>query len=166
MYKNLIILIMTAMAIHACHAQDAPINNAEKTGEMKFEILKTDDEWKESLSEEEYQVLRQCGTEYAFTGKYYLHFEDGVYKCKACNNPLFSSETKYKSGSGWPSFYKPISDTAIIEKEDRSYGMVRIEILCGKCGSHLGHVFPDGPKPTGLRYCVNSISLDFDEEKK
>ena len=166
MHKKLIILLLTGMIFNACKAQDKDPVDHETNKKMNFEIMKTDEEWKETLTDEEYQVLRQCGTEHAFTGTYYMHFEDGIYRCKACNNPLFTSETKYKSGSGWPSFYKPINDNAVKEIEDRSYGMVRTEIVCGKCGSHLGHVFPDGPKPTGLRYCINSISLDFEAEKK
>lgn len=166
MHNKLIILLFTGMIFNACVAQDKDPAGHETNKKMKFKIMKTNEEWKETLTDEEYQVLRQCGTEYAFTGKYYMHFEDGIYRCKACNNPLFASETKYKSGSGWPSFYKPVNDNAVKEIEDRSYGMVRTEIVCGKCGSHLGHVFPDGPKPTGLRYCINSISLDFEAEKK
>ena len=123
--------------------------------------VKTEADWKKELTTGQYQVMRQCGTEPAFTGKYYNYKEKGEYLCAACGQKLFSSNTKYDSGSGWPSFYQPISNTNIDEKKDRSLGMVRIEIVCSNCGSHLGHVFNDGSNPTGLRYCVNSVSLDF-----
>ena len=150
-------MLLMGLAFNACRSQDKSDNPSKKNEKMEFEVIKTVEKWKEALSPEEYNILRQCGTEYAFTGKYYLHFENGIYHCKACNSPLFSSETKYKSGSGWPSFYKPINDKAVKEIEDKSNGMVRTEIVCAKCGGHLGHVFPDGPKPTRLRYCVNLV---------
>lgn len=117
------------------------------------------------MSPEEYRVLRNCGTEPAFTGKYYKHNKKGIYECAGCGTELFSSNTKYDSGSGWPSFYAPVEKNTIKEVEDNSFGMRRIEIKCANCDSHLGHVFPDGPNPTGLRYCVNSVSLDFSEEE-
>ncbi len=120
-----------------------------------FEIQKPDSEWKKLLTPEQYHVLREKGTEYAFSGKYYLHDKKGIYKCVACGNPLFYSKSKYHSGSGWPSFYKPIDEKAVVLRSDNSGGMKRTEILCARCGGHLGHVFKDGPKPTGLRYCVN-----------
>lgn len=125
-------------------------------------IQKTDEQWKQELSPEEYNVLRNCGTEPPFTGKYYKHNEKGTYNCSACGAELFSSETKYESGSGWPSFYNAIDKKAIKEVVDNSLGMQRTEIKCAKCDGHLGHVFPDGPNPTGLRYCVNSVSLNFE----
>lgn len=121
----------------------------------------SDKEWKEKLSPEQYKVLREKGTEPPFSGALYTNKEDGTYLCAACGNKLFNSETKYDSGSGWPSFYEAVSKDAINEEKDSSHGMTRIEITCSNCGSHLGHVFPDGPRPTGLRYCVNSLSLDF-----
>lgn len=124
---------------------------------------KSDQKWKNELSPEQYKILRQCGTEPAFTGKYYKHKEKGSYHCAACGELLFSSETKFDSGSGWPSFYAPADKKNIEEVIDKSYGMIRTEIKCAHCGSHLGHVFPDGPRPGGLRYCVNSVSLDFKE---
>lgn len=138
------------------------------SNEMKEnkEVIKTEEQWKQELTEEEYRVLRDCGTEPAFTGKYYNHKEDGTYSCAACGAELFTSDTKYDSGSGWPSFYAAIDKEAIKEIADNSYGMRRIEIKCAKCDSHLGHVFPDGPRPTGMRYCVNSVSLDFKKEEK
>lgn len=138
--------------------------SAGNAGENKFVITKTEEEWKKELTPQEYKVLREKGTEYAFSGKYYLNKKKGMYLCAACGNELFSSETKYDSGSGWPSFYKPISKDNINEINDHSMGDVRTEVICSRCGGHLGHVFPDGPKPTGLRYCVNSIALDFKEK--
>lgn len=129
------------------------------------ETIKTEKQWQQELSPEEYRVLRNCGTEPAFTGKYYKHNKKGIYECAGCGTELFSSNTKYDSGSGWPSFYAPVEKNTIKEVEDNSFGMRRIEIKCANCDSHLGHVFPDGPNPTGLRYCVNSISLDFSEEE-
>jgi len=125
-------------------------------------IKKSDAEWREELSPEEYQILREKGTEQAFTGEYYKTKTPGTYLCRACGNELFSSDTKYESGSGWPSFYEPLKPDAVEEHADDSYGMRRVEITCGRCGSHLGHVFPDGPQPTGQRYCMNSASLKLD----
>ena len=130
-------------------------------GFVMDKVERTDQEWQTCLTPEEYQVLRQKGTETAFTGKYYKHKEEGVYVCAGCENELFSSDTKYDSGSGWPAFFDAIDKTKINTKRDISFGMIRTEITCAKCDSHLGHVFEDGPKPTGLRYCVNSVSLDF-----
>ncbi len=138
-------------------------NNSTST---TFEIEKPDSAWKKILTPEQYQVLREKGTEYAFSGKYYLYDKKGIYRCAACGNPLFDSKTKYHSGSGWPSFYKPIDEDAVVLRPDNSDGMKRTEILCGRCGGHLGHVFEDGPKPTGLRYCVNSIAMEFEKKNK
>ncbi len=126
-------------------------------------VIRSDDEWRDQLTPEQYSVCRCGGTEPAFTGKYWDTKTPGVYACMGCGSELFDSETKYDSGSGWPSFWAPIADGRVAEKTDTSYGMVRTEIVCAKCESHLGHVFPDGPQPTGLRYCTNSASLDLIE---
>jgi len=123
-----------------------------------------DEEWRKKLTKEQYKVLRNKDTERPFTGEYWDNHEKGNYFCAGCGAPLFDSETKFDSGCGWPSFYKPKEEENIESKTDRSFGMSRMEVLCKKCGGHLGHVFKDGPKPTGLRYCINSISLDFKKE--
>ena len=123
-------------------------------------------EWKKKLTEEQYHVLREKGTEKPFSGDYWDHHEDGVYRCAGCGTPLFSDDKKFDSKTGWPSFDSPIDDVNVEEKEDKSHGTKRTEVLCKKCGGHLGHVFKDGPKTTGCRYCINSISLDFDPDSK
>ncbi len=122
----------------------------------------TDEQWRERLSPEQYEVMRRKGTEPAFTGKYWDCHDDGTYRCAGCGTPLFESDAKYESGSGWPSFYRPVDDSKVATETDASHGMVRTEVLCGTCGGHLGHVFDDGPAPTGQRWCINSCSLDLD----
>jgi peptide-methionine (R)-S-oxide reductase len=129
------------------------------------EVTKSEDEWKTQLSPERYHVLREKGTEPAWTGTLLDVHDPGLFRCAACGSPLFRSDDKFESGSGWPSFTKAVADGVIEEHKDRSFGMRRTEITCARCGGHLGHVFPDGPAPTGLRYCVNSLSLEFDPEK-
>lgn len=124
-------------------------------------VEKTDAEWRAQLTPEQYEVLRKKGTERAFTGKYWDNHADGVYRCAGCGNPLFSSATKFESGTGWPSFSEPVAPESVATEDDRGLLMKRTEALCGRCGGHLGHVFEDGPDPTGLRYCMNSAALDF-----
>jgi len=137
---------------------------------MAEKVIKSEEEWRKQLTPEQYAVAREKGTERAFTGKYYDNHEKGMYRCVCCGNELFTSDTKFDSGTGWPSFYEPVAKEAVSTETDRTYGMTRTEVVCSKCGAHLGHVFPDGPRPTGLRYCMNSCSLDFEkagsEDKK
>jgi peptide-methionine (R)-S-oxide reductase len=128
---------------------------------MRREIEKTEEEWKRELTPEQYHIMREKGTERAFTGELLAEKRDGVYYCAACGSPLFSSESKFESGSGWPSFWAPLSEGNVEKRRDMSHGMVRTEVVCERCGAHMGHVFRDGPKPTGLRYCINSLSLEF-----
>jgi len=128
---------------------------------MADQIRKTDEEWQAELSPEQYRVCRQKGTEPAFTGRFYDNKESGTYSCACCGADLFSSDTKFDSGTGWPSFWAPVSESDVATETDAAYGMVRTEVHCSRCGAHLGHVFPDGPPPTGLRYCINSVSLTF-----
>ena len=133
---------------------------------MPEKVTKTEQEWKQQLSPEQYQVTRQSGTERAFSGKYWNTKDKGVYNCVCCGEPLFTSETKFDSGTGWPSFYQPVQEGAVATHSDKSHGMVRTEVRCAKCDAHLGHLFDDSPTPTGLRYCMNSASLDMKPTEK
>lgn len=161
MYHLLISITIIFFTTSAC-GQNSNIGS-EKGKEMHSPNSKSDKEWKEVLTKDQYNVLREKGTERPFTGEYWNHFEKGVYKCAACDEVLFESDTKFDAGCGWPSFYKAIDKSKILEKDDYTLGMHRIEVMCKNCGGHLGHVFPDGPEPTGLRYCINSVSIKFEK---
>ena len=150
MVKNIFFLLVIIIAF-SCNAQTLKNTNN----------MKTEDEWKKELTPEQYRVLREKGTESPYEGKYFKHNEKGIYTCAGCGTELFSSDTKYDCPSGWPSFYTPYNNSNVSELTDKSHGMIRTEVTCSKCGGHLGHVFNDGPQPTGLRYCINSVSLDF-----
>ena len=158
MKKNLFIM-MSTLAVLAASAM-------EGDGMTTNKVVKTEQEWKAQLTDEQYRVARKKGTERPFTGKYWDHKELGIYSCVCCGQDLFLSDTKFDAGCGWPSYFKPVNNEAIIEKRDTSAGMVRIEVICSKCAAHLGHVFPDGPPPTGLRYCINSASIKFRKAEK
>ena len=161
------LIISLLLLTVACNTQAQ--KNMEEKKEVQSSIDKVDkseNEWKKELTKMEFYVLREKGTERAFSGDLWDNKKEGTYTCAACELPLFESETKYVSGTGWPSFYKPVKEEHIAEDVDYKIGYKRVEVLCARCGGHLGHVFPDGPKPTGLRYCINSVSLNFEEGTK
>lgn len=153
-------MLLLQMPITACtQNNERSMRNADKG----FEVQKSEEDWKAELSKEEYHILREAGTERPGSGKYVEVDTDGIFRCAGCGNELFDSKTKFKSGTGWPSFYKPYDESNVVNRSDNSLGTTRTEVLCGKCGGHLGHVFDDGPEPTGKRYCINSAALDLKE---
>lgn len=160
--KILLVIALSLPSLLACSQKGKEEQNKQTP---VFTVVKSEQEWRKLLTPEQFKILREKGTETAFTGKYWDNHKKGIYTCAACQLPLFSSETKFESGTGWPSFYQPIDKEKVAVVIDKSYGMTREEVVCSRCGGHLGHVFPDGPKPTGLRYCLNSASLQFAEQK-
>jgi peptide-methionine (R)-S-oxide reductase len=176
--KSFFLLALLSLSFLACNSaqhsgkiSQSPVADQNRiflalNGDTLESVQKSKAEWQAQLNDLEYNVLREAGTERAFTGEYWRNKKKGIYVCRACQLPLFESNTKFQSGTGWPSFYAPLRKDHVAEHEDRSLGMVRTEVLCARCGGHLGHVFDDGPRPTGLRYCMNSVSLSFVEGAK
>lgn len=162
--KKLYILIYATILMFGSCIQKAKYAANTTPDENEFQVTKTKKEWKKTLSPLAFHVMREQGTEKAFSGKHWNNNKKGVYTCAACTNPLFSSKTKFDSGTGWPSYWQPVSETSVSVKRDYNYGMVREEVHCQACGGHLGHVFPDGPEPTRLRYSINSVALNFQEK--
>lgn len=168
MVKSILLSVSLLLALSACQAQEKATSTSTTTTVQTNDSLQplqlTDEEWQKRLTPEEYRVLRQHGTERPYTGEYDQHWEAGTYVCKGCGAELFTSDTKFDAGCGWPSFYAGIDKSKIKEVLDKSFGMVRVEVRCARCDGHLGHVFNDGPNPTGLRYCINSVSLGFQKK--
>ena len=162
----IILFFIPLLFISVIIAQEKSPKVETKGKSMTTGLQKTEKDWKEKLTSEQYRVLREKGTERPFTGKYWNTFENGVYKCAACGSVLFDSNTKFDAGCGWPSFSEVINSKNVITKDDYSLGMHRVEVMCANCGGHLGHVFDDGPAPTGQRYCINSVSLKFEKKEK
>ena len=160
--KVILIILLISISTLACAKNSTKVKDKEP--QKKYKVIKTEEQWKSLLSPDAYIILREKGTEKAFTGKYFNLHDKGIYSCAACNTPLFSSEHKFESGTGWPSFWKPLKNDNIKYETDTSYGILRTEVMCNKCGAHLGHLFDDGPAPTNLRFCINSISLDLDKK--
>lgn len=173
-WRNLIILSVAVLISNCTYSQQGAKNKSMEEGKKSEVYSRTDtnkvsqsnEKWKEQLSPEVYNIAREKGTEWAFTGKYWNSKEKGTYFCAACGNPLFVSDAKFESSCGWPSFFEPITKASVIYAPDNEHGMQRTEVMCGRCRAHLGHVFDDGPPPTGLRYCINSVILDFDKAQK